>query len=67
MRITLYIRRMADIYTDIAFRFVREANKQINTLYWTEHTFGYAISGNVEKQPLLQLAHTARFQLIQMD
>lgn len=63
-RITLYLRRITTISLEPEFRFIKQNN--INTLYWLEKEFGYAISGQLEKQELIKIAEITT-QLYSID
>ncbi|MDH5178129.1 MAG: anti-sigma factor [Gammaproteobacteria bacterium] len=59
-RVTLYIRRIASVDSEAVFHFSKHDG--INTLYWIEDQFGYAVSGGVEKHDLLQIAEITHLQ-----
>ena len=54
-RITMYLRGMAEPTAETAFRFVQRAG--VNTFYWVERDWGYALSGELSRNQLLQIAH----------
>ncbi len=60
-RLTLYVRSEADGNRETAFRFAREAN--VGVFYWIDHGFGYALSGELERDALLRVANAAYRQL----
>lgn len=55
-RITMYLRGMAEPTAETAFRFVRQG--PVNTFYWVEGDWGYALSGELSRNQLLQIAQT---------
>jgi len=60
-RITLNITRSVDGSTPTAFQFTEE--QSIRTFYWIDNGFGYALSGEIDKPPLLSLANSVYHQL----
>ena len=60
-RVTLNITRSGENSTQTAFLFSSEGT--IRTFYWVDNEFGYAISGEIYKSPLLSLAQTVYHQL----
>jgi len=60
-RLTLYVRRNVSENHDTAFRYA--ANGDVSVFYWIDHDFGYALSGEVGKKKLLDLAHAVYNQL----
>jgi len=60
-RLTVYLRGMAQPTPETAFRFVEEGN--INTFYWVERNWGYALSGELSRPQLLQASHSIYAQL----
>lgn len=58
-RLTLYVRTDARDGRETAFRYAREEG--IGVFYWLDGKFGYALSGEIEKAELLQVA-TAVYQ-----
>lgn len=54
-RVTLYLRGMAEPTPETAFRFAEQAG--VNTFYWVEGDWGYALSGKLSRAQLLHLAH----------
>lgn len=61
IRLTLYVRTNRDDTQETAFRFSRENN--VSVFYWIDRNLGYALSGNLEKAELLQIANTVYRQL----
>jgi anti-sigma factor RsiW len=59
-RLTLYLRRNASA-SDTAFRFVEQG--RLGTFYWLDHGFGYALSGELERETMLAVATSAYRQL----
>lgn len=55
-RITMYLRGMAEPTAETAFRFVEQG--PVNTFYWVEGDWGYALSGELSRNQLLQIAQT---------
>lgn len=55
-RITMYLRGMAEPTAETAFRFVQQGS--VNTFYWVEGDWGYALSGELSRNQLLQIAQT---------
>ena len=53
-RITMYLRGMAEPTAETAFRFVQRGG--VNTFYWVEGDWGYALSGELSRNQLLQIA-----------
>lgn len=60
-RLTLYIRRGAWKNKKTVFHYAR--TNDINTFYWIDGDFGYALSGNQDKTQLLQLTKTVQTAL----
>lgn len=60
-RLTLYVRSEAEGNRETAFRFAREAN--VGVFYWIDQGFGYALSGDLERNELLRMANVAYRQL----
>jgi len=60
-RLTLFVRGEADGNRETAFRFAREAN--VGVFYWIDQGFGYALSGDLERDELLRMANVAYRQL----
>ncbi len=60
-RLTLYVRADADQSRETAFRFAQEKN--IGVFYWVDQKLGYALSGEIEKNELLRVAHAVYRQL----
>lgn len=55
-RITMYLRGMAEPTAETAFRFAEQGS--VNTFYWVEGDWGYALSGELSRSQLLQIAQT---------
>lgn len=55
-RITMYLRGMAEPTAETAFRFVQRG--EVNTFYWVKGDWGYALSGELSRNQLLQIAQT---------
>ena len=55
-RITMYLRGMAEPTAETAFRFVEQG--PVYTFYWVEGDWGYALSGELSRNQLLQIAQT---------
>ena len=53
-RITVYLRGMAEPTAETAFRFTEHSG--VNTFYWVERDWGYALSGELSRQQLSQIA-----------
>lgn len=60
-RLTLYVRSDISGERDTAFRFAND--RGVNTFYWVEGKLGYALSGEVDKTRLSQIANTVYKQL----
>lgn len=60
-RLTLYVRANAGDNRETAFRFARENN--VSVFYWVDGRLGYALSGECDKQELLQVATAVYRQL----
>lgn len=60
-RVTLYLRTGETTNTGAAFRFARENGLAV--FYWVEGGTGYALSGALEREELLQLANLAYREL----
>lgn len=65
VRITLYLGAMngpnSSAPQETAFRFAADGG--VPSFYWTDQGFGYALSGPLERQALMQLAETVYRQL----
>lgn len=65
VRITLYLGAMngpnGSATQETAFRFAADGG--VPSFYWTDQGFGYALSGPLERQALMQLAETVYRQL----
>jgi anti-sigma factor RsiW len=55
-RLTLYIRTSHDGNRETAFRYAKE--DKVSVFYWVDGPFGYALSGEVERTQLLQVAES---------
>lgn len=60
-RLTLYVSRQRGEPRDTAFRFSQE--DRISVFYWVDGNFGYALSGEMKKDQLLQVAEVVYKQL----
>ena len=60
-RLTLYVRVNADDSRETAFRFAQE--NRVGVFYWLDGKLGYALSGEVERGELLQIATAVYRQL----
>ncbi len=60
-RLTLYVRTGAGDSKETAFRYAQE--RGVSVFYWLDGTFGYALSGEVDKGELLRVAKTVYQQL----
>jgi anti-sigma factor RsiW len=60
-RLTLYVSRLAGKQRDTAFRFSQE--DKVSVFYWIDGTLGYALSGELPKADLLNVATTVYKQL----
>lgn len=60
-RLTLYVRSDAHENHETAFRFSQEGN--ISVFYWLDGQLGYALSGELPRERLLEIAETAYRQL----
>lgn len=60
-RLTLYVRSDITGERDTAFRFAKD--RGVNTFYWVDGKLGYALSGEVDKTRLSQIANTVYKQL----
>ncbi|HEU0187401.1 MAG TPA: anti-sigma factor [Gallionellaceae bacterium] len=60
-RLTLYVRTDASANAETAFRYARENN--LGVFYWMDGPFGYALSGELGKAELLQVAQLVYRQL----
>lgn len=64
-RITMYLRGMAEPTPETAFRFADQG--WVNTFYWVEGDWGYALSGELSRAQLLHLAHAIHSRLSERD
>jgi anti-sigma factor RsiW len=60
-RLTLYVSRQRGEPRDTAFRFSQE--DRVSVFYWVDGNFGYALSGEIRKDQLLQVAEVVYKQL----
>jgi len=60
-RLTLYVTRQRGEPRDTAFRFSQE--DRVAVFYWVDGNFGYALSGEISKDNLLQVADVVYKQL----
>ena len=60
-RLTLYVRNGAAEGKETAFRYAQE--RGISVFYWVDGRFGYAISGEINKDDLLRVANVVYQQL----
>lgn len=60
-RVTLNIIRSPEGATPTAFQFTEE--QSVRTFYWVDNGFGYALSGELDKPPLLSMANSVYHQL----
>jgi anti-sigma factor RsiW len=60
-RLTLYVSRQKGEPRDTAFRFSQE--DRVSVFYWVDGNFGYALSGEIKKDQLLQVAEVVYKQL----
>jgi anti-sigma factor RsiW len=61
-RVTLYVRRAVAGKTETAFRHATENG--VDVFYWIDGDFGYALSGQIGRQAMQQLADAAYHQLV---
>lgn len=55
-RLTLYVRTTAASNHETAFRYAKE--DKVGVFYWVDGTFGYALSGELERPQLLRVAES---------
>ncbi len=60
-RLTLYVSRVEGMQRDTAFRFSQE--EKVAVFYWIDGSLGYALSGDLAKPQLLDVATTVYKQL----
>ncbi len=60
VRLTLYVRRDA-MNSTTAFRYIQQ--DKLNMFYWVDGSFGYALSGEIDKAKLSQVAMLVHEQL----
>lgn len=60
-RLTLYVSRQRGEPRDTAFRFSQE--DRVSVFYWVDGNYGYALSGEIRKDQLLQVAEVVYKQL----
>lgn len=64
LRVTLYVRRVLGVVPLRSGDKVRMSQIQsLHTYYWTDGELGYAVSGEINRDALLQLAESTRRQL----
>ena len=61
LRLTLYVSAQKGGTRDTAFRFSQE--DRVSVFYWVDGNYGYAISGEVKRDQLLQVAEVVYKQL----
>jgi anti-sigma factor RsiW len=61
-RVTLYVRRAVAGNTETTFRHATENG--VDVFYWIDRDFGYALSGQIGRQAMQQLADAAYQQLV---
>ena len=60
-RLTLYVSKQRGEPRDTAFRFSQE--ERVSVFYWVDGNFGYALSGEMKREQLLQVAEVVYKQL----
>ncbi|MCC6472445.1 MAG: anti-sigma factor [Burkholderiales bacterium] len=60
-RLTLYVSSRRGESRETAFRFSQE--DRVSVFYWIDGNFGYAISGEIAREPLLKIANAVYQQL----
>ena len=60
-RITVYLRSLAEATPETAFRFAEQG--AVSTFYWVEGNWGYALTGELSRAQLLQIAHAIHDRL----
>lgn len=60
-RLTLYVSRQKGEQRDTAFRYSQE--DRVSVFYWVDGNYGYALSGEIGKNPLLTVADVVYKQL----
>jgi anti-sigma factor RsiW len=60
-RLTLYVSKQRGEPRDTAFRFSQE--DRVSVFYWVDGNYGYALSGEVKRDQLLQVAEVVYKQL----
>jgi anti-sigma factor RsiW len=60
-RLTLYVSRQRGEPRDTAFRFSQE--DRVSVFYWVDGNFGYALSGEIKREQLLDVAQVVYKQL----
>jgi anti-sigma factor RsiW len=60
-RLTLYVSKQRGEPRDTAFRFTQE--DRVSVFYWVDGNYGYALSGEVKRDQLLQVAEVVYKQL----
>lgn len=61
-RLTLYVSAQKAEGSDTAFRFSQE--EKVSVFYWIDRNYGYALSGEVQREALLSLATAVYQQLV---
>lgn len=61
-RVTLYLRRAVAGNKETTFRHATENG--VDVFYWIDRDFGYALSGQIGRQGMQQLADAAYRQLV---
>jgi anti-sigma factor RsiW len=60
-RLTLYVSAQKREGRDTAFRFSQE--NRVSVFYWVDRSYGYALSGEIEREALLKVANSIYRQL----
>lgn len=60
-RLTLYVSAQKGDGRDTAFRFAQE--DKVSVFYWIDHNYGYALSGEIKREALLDVASSVYQQL----
>ncbi len=60
-RLTLYVRTATAEHRETAFRFAHE--RGVSVFYWIDTRFGYALSGEIDKDELLRIARLVYQQI----
>ncbi len=64
-RITVYLRSLAEATPETAFRFAEQG--VVSTFYWVEGNWGYALTGELSRTQLLQIAHAIHDRLSERE